>query len=195
MQKIILIILLFGVSFPLKAQKATQSTIPISISYYGYNIFNPGIKVGTQFDFKKWNKTQEGKKGTIVKHKTRFVSPQIGAYFHRKNHTGILLNTDFGVRISKNNRKFYKASSFGVGYVRQFNAGTTYIQNENQSISEKQGAAHGYLMLAYNFEFGQKLSPSFAWFSKFSFASKFKYNTGISADLFFEIGGKFNLSL
>lgn len=174
----------------MKAQEASHQKIPISIAYWGYNIIHPGIKVGSQFNLRKWDKTKERKKGTRIKHKTLFLKPELGIYHHKKNHAGVLLNVDFGVEISKNERKFFKAFSFGLGYLRQFNSGITYVLEEDNTIVEKKWASRGYIMPTLNFQYGQNY-PFFSWFNKFSLGPKFKYNTDYTIALFFEAGVKF----
>lgn len=194
MKKITSILLFFGAFCQLNAQKTANQPLPIVVSYYGYSIFHSGIKIGTQLSLKHWDKTKNRKNKVVVKHKTLFLAPQIGAYIHLKNHTGILLNVDFGINSFKNERRFYQAWSLGLGYMRQINAGITYNLETDGSISEKKWAARGYLMPSVNYEFGQQLTPSFAWFSKFTLGSKMNYNTGVSTELFFELGAKVNFS-
>lgn len=189
MQKFILI--LFSLlCFNLEAQETSHQQIPISIAYWGYNAFHPGIKVGSQLNLRKWDKTKKRKKGTRIKHKTLFLKPALGIYHHKENHTGILLNSDFGIETSKSERKFFKTFSFGLGYASHFNSGITYILEEDNTISEKKWASRGYIMPSLNFGYGQNFQ-SFSWFNKFSVGSKLKYNTGNSLELFFEAGVKF----
>ncbi len=192
MHRIIFLLLLIGLNFNLKAQDQRNPSFPITVSYWGHHISHPGIKVGSQYHFKKWDKAKERKKGTFVKHKTLFLNPQLGFYQHQKNHTGVLLNAEFGVEIAKNEKKFFRGFSLGLGYIRQFNAGTTYILEPDNSISENKWASRGYFMPSINCEMGQHFHR-FSWFTKFSFASKMKYNTSASVELFFEAGGKFYL--
>ena len=188
--RIISIILSLAFCFSLNAQENSTSRLPISVSYWGYHIFHPGLKIGTQYHLKNWNKNKAHRNGDLLKHKTLFLNPELEIYLHAKNHTGLLLNTNLGIEVSKNERKFYKSYSLGLGYIRQFNAGTTYVLEEDDSISDKSGASRGYIMPAFNYEYGQHFS-SFSWFNRFTLASKMKYNTGISAELFFEAGLKF----
>ena len=166
---------------------------PISIGYFGHNYSHPGIKIGTQYDWREWERRKERKRGEVVKKKSLFVSPQIGFYVHPKNHSGLLINADFGYQRLKTKRGFYSAYSIGLGYMTQFNSGTTYEAQDDGSIKTKKFASRAYFMPSLNMEFGQKINERFGWYSKFTLGSKLFYNTGVSAETFFETGLKFNL--
>lgn len=190
MYKFIIPLLLIGFSFNGKAQESSISSMPISISYWGSNIFHPGMKVGTQYNFKKWDKLKKRKKGMVTKHNTFFLKPELGFFYHKQNHVGALLNADFGIERAKNEKKFYCAYSIGVGYFRQFNSGITYVLEDDNSISEKRFGSRGYFLPTINIEYGQHFEK-ITWFNKFSLGSKVKYNTGVSVELYFEAGVKF----
>lgn len=189
MQKIIITLFVL-LCFKMNAQTSPKKEIPISIAYWGHHVSHPGIKVGSQYDFKKWEKTKNRRRGLLVKHKTLFLKPELGIYFHKRNHTGVLLNTDFGLEVSKNERSFFKSFSFGLGYMRHFNAGITYVLENDNTISEKKWASRGYFLSSLNFGYGQHFK-SFSWFNKFTLGSKSNYNTGSSIEIFFEGGIKF----
>lgn len=189
MKKTQFLLLIILQSFFLNAQENNLKRLPLNVSYYGYNVFHPGLKIGTQILLKNWDKT----KRDFVKQKKLFLSPQIGMYVHRKSHSGLLLNTELGIESSKANKRFYNAHSFGLGYLVQINEGTTYSLQDDSGIEEKKVSTKSYLMTSYNYEFGQHLTPKFTWFSKFSLASKLFYNTGVSIHIFMELGLKFRL--
>lgn len=187
-------VLLFGLlGFNSFAQSDFMEKKPISVGYFGHYGFHPGLKIGTQYDWKTWEKQKEKKKGPKVKTKSLFVSPQIGFYTHPGNHTGLLLNADFGYQRIKEKRGFYSAYSIGLGYLTQFNAGTTYVTDSNGSITAKKFASRAYFLPTLNMEFGQKVNEKIGWYSKFSLGSRLGYNTGVSAETFVELGVKYNL--
>ena len=191
MKKLVSVILVMGVSLSIMAQKNSKSSMPIAVSYWGATIFHPGLKIGTQHNFKKWNKTKERKKrGTVIKYKTFFLKPEFGFYNHKKNHTGVLLNTDFGIEFTKSKKKFFFSYALGLGYLRHFNSGITYYLEDDNSISEKKLASRGYFMPTLNVGYGQNYEQ-FSWFNKISLGSKLKYNTGFSIESFIEVGIKF----
>lgn len=191
MKKNCLILILTSLSFFINAQENKIKELPINISYYGYNAFNPGIKIGTQLQLKTWNKQKRRKE--IIKHKTFFLTPQIGGYINPKSHSALLLNTEFGIETSKIDRRFYCARSLGLGFLTQFNSGITYSLQEDGTIKKKTISTTGYLMASLNYEIGQYLTPYLTWFGKTSIASKLFYNTGVSVSTFLELGVKFKL--
>lgn len=194
MKKISLIVLMTTAISAVHAQSSLLDKTPISIGYYGHYFLHPGIKIGAQYDWKTWETQKQRKKKTVVKTKSLFVSPQVGFYVHPKNHSGLLINADIGYQRIKQRRGFYTAYSLGLGYLTQFNAGATYVAEDDGSITAKKFASRAYFMPTLNAEFGQKINPKIGWFSKFSVGSKLFYNTGVSAEVFMEMGVKIKLS-
>ncbi len=193
MKKLTLIVLSLFCLLGANAQSDFIDRKPISISYLGHYGFHPGLKIGTQYDWLTWEKRKEKTKKTKLKHKSLFVSPQLGYYFHAGNHTSLLVNADFGYQRIKQGRGFYSAWSIGLGYITQFNAGITYEENNHGYIEEKKWASKGYFMPTFNYEFGQQVNTKIGWFGKLSAGSKLAYNTGVSAETFIELGVKLNL--
>lgn len=193
MRRLGLIIILIGATFSSQAQSDFMEKKPISISYFGHYGFHPGLKIGTQYDWRSWEKRKEKKKRTKVKTKSLFVSPQLGMYVHPGNHTGLLLNADFGYQRVKDRFGFYSAWSVGLGYLTQFNAGTTYVRESDGSITAKKWASKGYFLPTLNYEFGQQITDQIGWFGKMSVGSRLGYNTGVSFENFTELGIKLNL--
>lgn len=185
--------LLIILTFSSYAQNDFWNRKPISVSYFGHYYFHPGLKIGTQYDYKSWEKVKERKKRTITKSKSLFFSPQVGFYVHPKNHSGLIFNVDVGYQRVKDRFGFYSAYSIGLASNTQFNSGTTYVENADGSIDGFGGASRTYFMPSVNLEFGQQLTDKMSWYSKFTFASKLFYNTSLSAELFLELGMKFNL--
>ena len=192
MKKNALLLIVLVVSFVSHAQSSLLTEMPVSIGTFNYFYLHPGLKVGVQWDWRKWEKEKERRKGTLVKKKSLFISPQIAYYTHSQNHTGFLLNVDFGYQRIKSTRGFYSAYSVGFGYLTRFNAGTTYEYHSNGELTQKRAAARGYFMPSLNMEFGQKINEKFGWFTKFSIATNLRYNTGFSFETFHEVGIKLN---
>ena len=192
MKKISFALFLLLASNSLFSQSNFSEKAPMSIGTFNYFFVHPGIKIWTQWDWRTWKKEKETKKRTFTKTKSLFLSPQVGFYSHRQNHQGLFFNVDFGYQRVKSTKGFYCAYSLGLGYLRQFNAGTTYVYEGNGLLTEKRAASRGYLMPSLNMEFGQQINHKIGWFTKFSFASKLGYNTGASFDIFHEVGVKLN---
>ena len=187
--------LLFLLALSGYAQNDFWERKPISISYYGHYYFHPGLKIGTQYNWRNWEKEKERKKRTITKNKSLFFSPQVGFYIHPQNHSGLVFNVDFGYQKLKARKDWYQAYSVGLASISQFNAGTTYVKGNDWSIKTKNAASRTYFMPSLNLEIGKEMNPGFAWFTKFTLASKLFYNTGVSAETFLEIGLKIDLNL
>ncbi|OED42622.1 hypothetical protein AB832_02935, partial [Flavobacteriaceae bacterium (ex Bugula neritina AB1)] len=175
------------------AQEKKQLDIPISIAYYGHYITHNGIKIGTQYDWKEWEKTKVRKRGNLNKQRKIFASPQIGLYRHPKNHTGLLFNVDIGYQRSRGQRKTYTAYALGLGYMTQINSGITYVYKSDDSLEEKKWASRGYFMPTLNTEIGRRINHKVGWYSKLSLGSKLNYNTGKSLEFFLELGAKINI--
>ena len=190
--KRIFTILIFT-SFALNGVAQENRRLDLSLSYFGYNIAYPGMKVGAQLSLKTWDKTKFKKKGEVIKHKQLFFSPQFGFYNHKKNHSGILFNTELGIETSKTGR-FYNSHSFGLGYITHLLSGSTYSLNEDGTLLEEKNDKIGYLMASYNYELGQHINAKFSWFCKVSLAAKLFYNAGMSYNTFQEVGIKYRLN-
>lgn len=191
MKNLNLLIIALFICYGAISQESKFKELPISVSYYGYNAFDPGLKIGTQLQLKTWKKTKRRK--DIIKHRTLFLSPQLGGYVNLKNHSALLLNTELGIETSKMNRRFYNTPSLGLGYLTQFNSGITYSLQDDGSVKKKTISTTGYLMGTLNYEIGQHITQNFTWFTKVSLASKLFYNTGFSVSTFLELGVKFKL--
>ena len=192
MRKIILFTLLSLLATNVKSQINFTKPSSVSISYWGYGIFHPGFKVGTNFNLKTWDKDIQRRKNAFTKQKMFFVSPQVGLYHHTKNHTGLIFNADVGIEKSREGRKFYTAPSAGLGILTQINSGETFVLKSDGTITSQKSSSRTYFMASYNYEIGEHYN-SFSWFTKFSLASKFKYNTGTTLNIYLEAGLKFNL--
>jgi len=165
----------------------------LSVGYYGHYLFHPGMKIGTQYNVKTWQKEKEKKKYTKTIEKNVFLSPQIGFYTHPKNHSGLLVNLEFGYQTLKTKRGFYQAYSIGLGSLTHYNSGTTY-QYEKGVITEQNLGSRTYINPTLNAEFGQRVNTKIGWFTKLSIGSKLFYNSSISFDTYFETGIKLNLT-
>ena len=184
------IVILFGIlgltNFGLSQD---HNSMPLQVSYFGHYVFHPGVKIGTEYSFKSWEK-RKGRKHVFTKKKSLFISPQVGFYVHPKNHSAFLANSEVGYNRVKDKRNTFISYSFGLGYLTQFNAGATYFENENGEIRTKKIGAKGYFFPTINFGFGKYFSEQFAVFSKLSLGTKVGYNTSGSIDPILELGIK-----
>lgn len=188
MRNILLIIAIFCISAFSNAQGSLMQNNPIYVGYLGHYISHPGLKIGTLINLKNFEK-----KGNLNKNKVLGIIPEIGFYVHPKNHLGLRLNTEFGIKASNETRKSYFIYGFGIGYLLQINSGTTYVLSENGEITEKDIASRGYFLPTLNMTYGYDLNEKLGLYSKISAGTKVWYNTGVALEGFFELGIKFNL--
>lgn len=189
--KFLIVIALFFFGVTMNAQETPQRTTLTTVSYLGHFVTHPGIKLGKFYVLKSWDKFKAKKRKAVTKHKALFFSPQLGGYYHKQNHTGVLLNAELGKEVSKNDSAFFRGHTIGFGYNTQINAGTTYIEEKDGTISEEKWGHRGYYMPSLSCYFGHHLNPTVSWYNKLTIGSKLNYNTGVSLELFFEIGLRF----
>ncbi len=192
MNKVFIILLsFFFLELCLNAQaKGPES---ISIAYLGETLTHPGVKVGLPILLKNSSKQKEKPKGTINKIKSFYVVPQIGFYTHLQNHSALILNVDLAFKRNKEDSKWARVYSLGIGALTQFNAGTTYIQEEDGSIKEKNGASRIYFNPSIAYELRYNIKPLLAIYSKASMGFKVPYNTFFSLNPMIELGVHVNL--
>lgn len=175
--------------------KAQLSTSPkdryLNISYFGHDIFQPGLKVGGEFHLFMKNKV---KKNDKVISNSIFISPQIGLNLHNKNHTALVVNLELGFQ-KRFPTGLYVSTSLGVGSLTQFNWGVTYELNDNGIIQENKWASRSYFLPNLNVEIGKNINSKISCFGKFTGTGKVNYNTvPFFPQLFWELGMKFSLN-
>ncbi len=188
---IILILILFFTSKKINAQ-TTSNQMPISISYFGHFVTQPGLKIGTEFNLKQLENTSRDEKSK-VQNRQLYLSPQIG-YFNLSNvHSGLMFNVDIGYKKLRANLLSYSAFSIGLGYLAQSriltfstNLGNGEIGNENKETSS-------YIVPTVNYELGRAFSERFGWFGKVSLGSKLLSKKESEMVVFGELGVKFYL--
>lgn len=186
----LLLFLLLG--FSISAQNKTPN-IPISIGYFGHFLYQPGLKVGTHFEFKNWQTEKACTKGDITKAKSYFVSPQIGYYNWSGRNYNFLLNADIGYRRVKVERRSYSAFSIGLGYLATSEL-ISVVRNLNDGkILAKNRMHKGYFLSTINYEFGRAINSRLGWYNKYSVGKKWSPNNDGMGVIFVELGVNFSL--
>ncbi len=191
--KVPLCLFLVGFCLSLQAQSLglkNDLKTNYSVAYWGYNGFHPGVKIGASVYLKKQMKHQISSQSIKTKSQHLFMRPEIGFYSQRRNHQAFLYNLILGKEYRKEQQRFYKAFSAGIGFLAQRNANTTYVQIDEESFVSKTGAIRRYMMPSLNVEYGQRFTQ-FSWFNEWTLASKLKYNTAVSFELFITLGLKY----
>ncbi len=167
---------------------------PLSISYYGNMMFNPGIKTGFDFFLLSVSKEKVKRKKTKELKKILFLQPSLSYFIDPHSISSTQLNAEMGwKRINKH--RFWEAG-LTAGYVRRFNLGTTYIANETGDIvSTKKGTSRGYLSTGLVLGCGRKIIKDNSLYGKFNLNALHNYNSGAILEINIEIGLRIPLSI
>ncbi len=160
--------------------------IPVSIAYLGQALIQPGVKISTEFNLKKF--TQPANTG---RSKNVYISPQIGFFTRPGIQNNLLVNTEIGIRRRNNENGFFTAFSLGAGYLREYQILSTSINLGDGKISSKNMEGRGFFLPSLNLEFGKSLNNSMDWYSKGSFGKKINASKQETTLAFIELGLRF----
>lgn len=160
MNKIIFALIIASSIFPtVHAQKKVVvrkqiSTIPnVKAAYLG-SIKYPCFKLGLELPRYAKEKTITKKSGVKkIKLKERFITLNLGAYFHPTYHNNIMLGAEWQMRTTRKNGWFTEFAP-GLGISRTILAGTTYKQNATGDFSKVSFAGNFYGMASVLGGFG-----------------------------------------
>ncbi len=184
-------ILAIGMIFSLNSKSFGQNTLqvrPISIGYFGHFGFQPGMKLGTQFNIRNFKEKSEDS----FNHRNLYISPQVGFYVYPKVHTGFIFNTDMGYMKSYKSLLNYWAISVGIGYLNQSQITESKINLSNGSKTDTR-ENWGWLLSTINFEYGSAISSSIGWYGKLSYGYKTSQARETTLALFVELGARYRL--
>ena len=189
MKKSIIILIFLFINTAIFAQITTPQ-FPISVSYYGHFAYQPGLKIGTTYAFKEWQKSRT-EQTTKVHQFT--ISPQVGFFFFPEASTNYVVNAELGYRRQRLNNTRYSVFSIGFGYVAesQFLGLSTNIGSG--STTKKDRELHHVFMPTINYELAGKLKEQLDWFVKLSAGTKFYTQQESSVVVFTEVGVKYYL--
>ena len=173
-------------SLSLVAQQESE-VIPVSVGVYCPYVFQPGIKIGTAVNLKKW----EVEKGDRIKSRSLFTSPQIGLFVRPQNHNSYVLNLDLGYKIKSNKRRIYIAPSLGLAYLMADQILSTTVDLSNGNIVEKDREIRNYFLPTINFELGNEKNKKIGWYTKLSYGRKISSQIEDSGFFALELGLKF----
>jgi len=176
MKKILILFILFVLGNQIVAQTESKN-IPISVGFMSH-IWHPGVKIGTQFDLKNWERETE---------------KQIGFYVYPNTHTGYLVNTDFGYKKIKSHKQKYSAFSIGLGFLNQSQITDVKI-NLSDGSKEKIRENWGWFLSTLNYEIGKSINEKIGWYGKLSYGLKMSLERENSTVLFIELGMKYNFN-
>ena len=161
---------------------------PISVGYFGNLGYQPGLKIGTQFDLRSWSKDSDD----LTIRKSFYISPQVGFYVDPNVHTGYVITTDFGFKRVKGNEFKYYAFSLGTGLLIQSQI-TELKVNLSDGSKENTREHWAWFLSTLNIEFGNSITNNLGWYAKLSGGYKMAPSRGDAIVLFAEFGARFNL--
>jgi hypothetical protein len=197
MKKLLLLVLFFPML--LFAQEEQPEPMGLNLrynaSYYGNNLWNPGLKVGAAYVFRETHfdgKVKSGKE----KHKMHqfMVTGDFGFFWDPKDFTAVF--TYFGVTYRKTNTKGFNYN-FGLSpaaLYRSFLPETWEVDDEG-SVSQVTLPGRFYYAPTLIMGIGKKMKEGKmfnAWFMNLNIMTLIKYNANMMPLLNFEFGYRFN---
>ncbi len=91
-----------------------------SMAYYGNNLWNPGLKFGTEYIWKERVKTKEKKKRTKTKTNRFVFNGDAGFYWDPMNYTALFLYSGIRFRHINTQGFHYHFGASPVAYYRSF---------------------------------------------------------------------------
>ncbi|MEO0731943.1 MAG: hypothetical protein AAFZ52_03840 [Bacteroidota bacterium] len=181
MQQLLIAVLLLLLSSPVCAQ-TTPGKLPVSIAYLGHFGYQPGAKIGTNFNllFLEGNRNPQ-------RIRRLYLSPQLGLFTWPERHTSYLANLDFGLKNRHPKKNKYTAYSCGLGYLHQARI-TGWRVNLADGNREKIRENQPWFLWTLNFEFGKKLTKRIEWYTKISGGLRSAKVRATSTVAFLEIG-------
>ncbi len=187
MKKIMVLLTLLVLGNQLIGQTKSKN-IPISIGLISHAGWQPGVKIGTQFDLKNWETETE----KLTKLKSFYMRPQLGFYIYPNTHIAYLVNADFGYKRVKDINQKYSAFSIGLGFLNQSQITERKVNLSDGNV-EKTRENWAWFLPTLNYEFGKSINEKIGWYSKFSYGFKIASARENTAVIFIELGVNFNL--
>lgn len=163
-----------------------EKEIPISLAYFGNFAIQPGVKVGTELDFKYWEKESSPKIQKL------FISPQFAVFTRVRKNTNYFFNVNIGYKRQNKERKLYQSFSLGLGYLLQNELLSFSVNLGSGDITDKNKELRHYFLPTINYELGGYIGQkrNFGWYSQYSLGSKIAPSRESSVVVFLEVGGK-----
>lgn len=151
------------------------------ISYFGKSGLHPGLKAsGSIYSSNNINKNER-----------QFnVSPELGFFYHKRNHTGVFIGGDVSFRVIYKKGFGWEVYG-GVAYLRTFLAGKTYEVNDRGEVTRLYFAGNNQLMPITGIGVGKRTSR---WqtieriYSRFGGYFQYPHNTKWLPNLNLEVG-------
>lgn len=132
-----------------------QNQASLRLHYFAYNYFHPGLEIGYELPIIAIQKTT--KKDRQRWHQV-YLAPNLGVYYHKRNHTGILLGSDLGLK-TIGSSGFEMQIFGGAHYLRTQLANKTFEQQTNGSFEQIKGAGNNHFQWRAGLGFGKNFLP------------------------------------
>ncbi len=193
------------ISLHLKAQSFDWRALPLQVSYYGDNGIHPGIKLGTTYAYKTYEKAKtrrlkkrQAKFGDKLKVKQLSALTNIGFYSHPNNDFGLFINLGAGYERIKTRKGNLFGVNLEIGYLRSINQFKTEKLNDQGEIEQVFFAGQNGIIIGLSPVFGRDLmfkrGIPVKWYVKPS-PQLVKYNHGWFPNAALELGIIMNLNL
>ena len=166
-----------------------QSSLPLTVGYWGELGIRSGIKVGTEINLHEWSK--EGKNRN--KQRTVYLAPQLGYYNWRRNYANLYLGADAGLKLQGEDRKFYQGVALGLGYLGWSQVMTINISLADGTVTSMDREWRNHALVTLNYFLGQDINETWGWYFKASYGPRLSTTRETSGMLFFELGVKLHL--
>ena len=175
MKIIIIILLTIGMSTQLSA----QNFLPISIGYYTPYGVNPGLKIGTYFEWKEWGNTEDNNRKTLS------INPKIGYWnaisYSNNVHRTMLIDGSLEYKSYTRNQRFYGLAAVTLGYHLSFERVANSVNIGMGQQTPTIETLH-YFVPTLNLGFGQRINDKLEYYFKIDGGQRL--NTSTDNDLF-----------
>jgi hypothetical protein len=167
---------------------------PVSMSYYGNLVFQPGFKIAIDRNLLLIEKSKVKKRKTKYTQKLIYAQPNLTFYVHPKTMSTFQLNTELGFR-RYNKHLLYTELALSIGYSRRFNLGETYLADEAGNITGiKKGTSLSYFATGISFGYGGIVfiqKKPITLYSRINANILTAYNAGVLLEGILEFGMRF----
>lgn len=186
MKTFFFILLIFFLSTLSFAQTLPKKSL--TVEYFGEGISHPGLSLGINHYIIPY----KDKQINFAKVRHLFQTGlSLAFYSHRKSHFAIIFFPHFNYHFLFKNGITLRVNT-GLGYLRQFNSGTTYEVSENGEVDIIRFAGRNKFTTHFSLGFGKNLMKNknipLAWNMNFGIFTESPTNTGFLPHLFIKIG-------
>jgi len=159
---------------------------------YLSSVIYPGVSTGIEYFIKQKSLDKSKlKPGNKILKKERFISGNLNWYHHPDFHDNLYLTLEWVKRKTKSTG-FISEFTFGPGFSRTFNGGTTYSVNDAGDISVIKMAGYNYALITagggFGYDYSVRKNFSCLILAKMNIISMFPYNSTIYFRPVMELG-------